>query len=261
MVHTVKKVAQILELFSAEKPEWGVREVGRELEIPKSTAHALMDSLADERLLQRTDRGRYQLGWSIFALSQTLLDATQIRVAARAVLQDLVNCWGETVHLAILDAVHVVYIEKLPRISEANTISSRKGCRRPAHSSAVGKVLLAHRNWADVEPLLRHWGIRARTANTISTLEELALELEEIRSRGYGYDYEEGSIGLCCVGAPVYNDQNGVIAAVSMSVPAHRFEYKRKQYTAAILEAARRISRSADRGMGTYPEGVELQRA
>ncbi|WP_143528711.1 IclR family transcriptional regulator [Rubrobacter xylanophilus] len=257
MVHTLKKAAQILELFSAERPEWGVREVGRELDIPKSTAHALMSSMADEGLLHRTDKGHYQLGWRLFELSQILLDATQIRVAARAVMQDLIYRLGETVHLAILDGVQAVYIEKLPRVAAENITSSRKGCRRPAHCSAVGKVLLAHREWEDIEPLLRHQGIRARTPNTISTLEELRTELERIRSRGYAYDNEETSLGVSCVGAPVYNDRDGVIAAVSLAVPTHRFKHKRTEYTAAILEAAHRISRIANRGMGTYTERTD----
>lgn len=259
MVHTVRKVAQILELFSVEQPEWGVREVGRALEIPKSTAHALMDSLAEQRLLQRTDKGRYQLGWRLFELSQTLLDHTQIRTAARAVMQDLASRWRETTHLATLDGAQAVYIEKLPRVSAIKTLASRKGARQPAHCSAVGKVLLANRDWEDTALLLKHQGMPVFTPNTISTLEKLARELEEIRKRGYGYDNEEASAGVCCVAAPIYNSGHGVIASVSLAVPTHRFETKREQYTAAILEAAERISRSANRGMETYTEVPELR--
>lgn len=259
MVQTVRKIAEILDLFSAENPEWGVSEVARELHIPKSTAHALMDSLADQRLLQRTDKGRYQLGWRLFELGQTLLDATQIRIAARAVMQDLVNRLGETVHLATLDGIQAVYIERLPRVPGGRGIAARKGDRRPAYRSAVGKVLLAYREWDDLMPLLRHQGLYAMTENTIIGLEALHTELQETRRRGYGYDIEETAIGVCCIAAPIFNDRNKVIAAVSLVVPPARFEAYGSTYHGAIMEAARRISRSANRGMATYSTGLEPQ--
>ena len=102
MSQTVGKVSKILDLFSVEKPEWGVRELGIELGIPKSTAHELAKSLVEQRFLQRTDTGRYQLGWRLFELSQTLLDTTHIRVEARYILEGLARDWRETSHLATL---------------------------------------------------------------------------------------------------------------------------------------------------------------
>lgn len=247
MINTVRKVAEILELFSAGRSEWGVREVSRELHIPKSTAHALMHSLANQRLLQRTDKGRYQLGWKLFELGQILLDATQIRVAARALIQDLVDRMGETAHLATLDGIQAVYIERLPRVPEGRGIAARKGERRPAYRSAVGKVLLAYSEWESIVSLLRQQGLNALTKNTITSLDELHEELRETRRRGYGYDIEETSKGVCCIAAPIFNDRSKVIAAVSLVVPPDRFKVYESSYHGAIMEVAGRISRSANR--------------
>ena len=77
----IEKVTQILDLFSLERSEWGVREVARALELPKSATSELMSSLADQRLLSHTAvQGGYRLGWRLFELSQTLLDATEFRM-------------------------------------------------------------------------------------------------------------------------------------------------------------------------------------
>ena len=77
----IEKVTQILDLFSLERSEWGVGEVARVSELPKSTTSELMSSLADQRLLSHTAvQGRYRLGWRLFELSQTLLDATEFRM-------------------------------------------------------------------------------------------------------------------------------------------------------------------------------------
>ena len=101
--------------------------------MPKSTAHELAQSMAEQRFLCRTDKGRYQLGWRLFELSQTLLDTTHIRIEARYILEDLARRYGESVHLATLDGVQAVYMEKLPRIAKSRKFPSPKGALRPAH--------------------------------------------------------------------------------------------------------------------------------
>jgi DNA-binding IclR family transcriptional regulator len=251
MVQTVGKIARILDLFSVEKPEWGVSELGRELRIPKSTAHELAQSLAEQRFLCRMDNGRYQLGWRLFELSQILLDTTQIRIESRYVLEELAQRWGETTHLATLDGIQTIYMEKLPRVADAGKFPSPKGARRPAHCSGVGKVLLANQKWEHLAPLLETAGLRAFTPNTITDIHKLAEELEVVRKRGYAYDNEEASFGLCCVAAPIQGRQGKVVAAASLCVPKREFERGKDRYTAAIVEATRLISRDAARRTGT----------
>ena len=245
MPQTIKKATQILELFSLERPEWGVSEVARALKVPKSTTSELMSSLADHRLLTRTVKGRYRLGWRLFELSQTLLDTTEFRIEARRVMEELVRCWGETVHLAVLDGVQAVYIEKLQPTPAVKIWISRAGARLPAHCSGVGKVLLAHSEREYVAAMFEDQGMPALTRNTITTLDVLADELQRVREQGYAYDNEEILVGLCCVAAPIYDPAGTVVAAVSFSVPAYRFQPEKDKYTTAILDAARRISERA----------------
>ncbi len=114
MSQTVKKAMRLLGLFSLQRPEWGVSEAAKALGFPKSTTSELMSDLADQRLLRRSTKGRYRLGWRLFKLSQTLLDTTEFRLEARRVMEELVQCWRETMHLAV--AAHIeqdVYIPVL----------------------------------------------------------------------------------------------------------------------------------------------------
>ncbi len=262
MVQTVWKLTRILELFSAEDPEWGVSKVSRTLGIPKSTAFELMDSLVDQRFLQRTGKGRYRLGWRLFEFSQSLLDIARCRSQASEIMWRLVETWGETSHLAVLDGVEAVYIEKLRSLRVAEMLPSPSiGARLPAHCTGLGKVLLAHQEWDTTARLLEFKGMSALTPNTIITIERLAYELEGIRECGYGYEDEEASVGLSCVAAPIYDARNKVVAAVSLSVPPLDLRNGNNKYTAAVLEAARRISTSASRTAETYSEGKKLQRA
>ena len=258
MLQTIKKAIQILDLFSFERPEWGVSEVARALELPKSTTSELISSLADQRLLIRTAKGRYRLGWRLFELSQTLLDTSEFRIEARRVMEDLVRIWRETVHLAVLDGVQAVYIEKLQPTPEVKIQITRAGARLPAHCSGVGKVLLAYSEWEHIAELFEDQGMPALTPNTITDLGVLADELERVREQGYAYDNEETLVGLCCVGAPIYGSEGTVVASISFSVPAYRFHPKKSEYTAAILAAARHISENASPSLKEYP-GYEVE--
>src|ERR687886_2199218 len=253
MSQTLKKAMQVLDLFSLERPEWGVSEVARALELPMSTTSELMSNLADQRLLSRVGWGRYRLGWRLFELSQTLLDTTAFRIEARRVMEELVKRWKETMHLAVLDGVQAVYIEKLQPSPAVKIRITRAGARLPAHSSGVGKVLLAHSEWEYLASQFEDQGMPALTDNTITDLDALAEELERVRERGYACDNEETLVGLCCVAAPIYDLGGTVVAAISISVPAYRFHPKMKKYTAAILGAARRISENAGPALEGYP--------
>ena len=257
-IKVIERTTQILDLFSLERPEWGVSEVARALELPKSTTSELMSSLADQRLLSRMAKGRYRLGWRLFELSQTLLDTTEFRVEARKVMKELVECWGETVHLAVLDGVQAVYVEKLQPTPAVKIWISRAGARLPAHCSAVGKVLLAHSEWEHIVELFEDQGMPELTPNTITTLDDLADELELVRELGHACDHEETLVGLCCVGAPIYGPEGTVVASISFSVPAFRFHPKKSEYTAAILDAARHISENAGPSLEAYP-GYEVE--
>ena len=116
------------------------------------------------------------------------------------------------------------------------------GGRLPAHCTRVGKVLLAQLPDLEIAQIVGKQGMRAFTTNTVTTLEALSDQLDEVRRVGYAYDIEEVCFGMCCVGAPVYNFHGKVVAALSFSIPTHRFHPNRGRYTKAIIESARLTS-------------------
>ena len=42
-------------------------------------------------MLSRATKGKYRLGWRLFALSQTLLDTTKFKIEARRVMEEVVD--------------------------------------------------------------------------------------------------------------------------------------------------------------------------
>jgi IclR family KDG regulon transcriptional repressor len=242
MRYMMEKAGNVLNLFSFKQHEWGVSEVAKTLALPKSTTSEIMASLASQGLLSRTNEGRYRLGWRLFHLSQVLLDNTDFCIEARLVMREIVERWGETTHLAVLDEAQVLYVEKLQGTPAVQILLSRVGARLPAHCCGVGKVLLADRSWHEVTALLEEQTLASFTPNTITSLDQLSEELTMIRQRGYAYDLEEVAVGLCCVAAPIYDLAGDTLASMSISVPAYRFYPKQDNYTAIILKATEKVS-------------------
>src|SRR5438445_645028 len=57
---------------------------------------------------------------------------------------------------------------------------------------------------------------------TITSAEQLAAELAEIRRRGYAVDREELYLGLVCVAVPVFDRFGAPMAALGVSGPSAR---------------------------------------
>jgi DNA-binding IclR family transcriptional regulator len=242
MLQTIEKASELLALFDRDHTEWGVREVADTLGLAKSSAHDLLTSLAQIGLLGKTESGRYRLGWRLVTLSETLLATTELRREARPILEELAAQYQETIHLAILDDSQVVYVDKLEGRQAVRVELTSLGTRLYPHCSALGKVLLAYRPQADVKRILRTQGLPRFTPNTITDEAELEQALAKIRKQGYAYDLEEILPDLCCVGAPVHNHTHHVVAAVSMSVPAYRFQRSQTEFRKAVVRAGKMVS-------------------
>nr|MBA2816845.1 hypothetical protein [Candidatus Pantoea persica] len=100
---------------------------------------------------------------------------------------------------------------------------SRIGCRNPLHTTAIGKVLLAWRDRAEVNDILQEVEFKRSTANNIVTREALIAAPDQVKVQGFGEDNEEQEEGLCCIAVPVFDRFGVAIAGLSISFPTIRF--------------------------------------
>jgi DNA-binding IclR family transcriptional regulator len=247
MLQTVNRAGRVLDLFSAEDPEWGASAVARELDVAKSQAHALLVSLTDIGLLERVRSGRYRLGWRLLALSSLLPDTSGLRTDAAPGMQALLDRFGETVQLAVWGAQRAICIAaRGGRVRDAVAPPSL-GDPLPMHATAIGKVLLASRPWDDVEYVVGRDGLAPLTGATLATLGALWPELARVRARGFALEDAEHAPGTCAVAAPVFDRPGVVVAAIAVSVPAARWEAHRDELARAMVITAAHVSRRACR--------------
>jgi IclR family KDG regulon transcriptional repressor len=248
MLGSVAKADRILELFSGDVAEWGVRGAAVELGIPRSTAHAMLSSLTEVGLLQRTPQGRYRLGVKVVKLSRAYLDSSDVRLRAAATIRTVADQFGLAVHLASLTDDGVIYLEQVEGPGTDHIAQGEVGRRLPPHCSAVGKILLAHADRSRADRTIEAIGMPRYTSQTITSLPRLLDELGGVRSRGFASDREEALVGLTCFAAPIVDVDQRVIAAVSVSIKTSRVDSHPARYPRIAVAAGTRISKELRRG-------------
>jgi DNA-binding IclR family transcriptional regulator len=253
---TVKKIGPVLDLFSVERPEWGVTEVAERLGVAKSSAHALLVSLADVGLLSSTSQSRYRLGWRFLDLGETLKASLDLRAAALPQMRALVTAHRETVQLSVLDRGLVLFVERLEGTHPVRFAGAPVGARWPAHACASGKVLLAVRPRGEVARIASVEGLRPMTPRTIVDLDRLHAELDGCHE--LAIDVEESVPGVSQIAAPVRLERGMTVAALSIAVPTSRFASLEPVLRHAVVDAADAISRAARRTVAEERENADV---
>jgi IclR family transcriptional regulator, KDG regulon repressor len=237
-LNTVKKIGPVLDLFTPEQPEWRMTDIARALNTPKSSAHALVSTLAEIGLLSVGPSGRYRLGLGLLSLSERVRASLDIPRYATPPMQELARTTRETVLLATLDRHEVVYIDRVEGMHPAVRLAGvRPGSRVPAHCTACGKVLLAFRETNEVRELMAASNFRRFTPTTITDIDTLEQELVKVRTRGIAFDREEVVRGVSCMAAPIMDRYDTVIAGMSLSLPAYRMPPPGSQPAEALIKA------------------------
>lgn len=241
MLGTVGKASRVLDLFTRETPEWGVTDTALELQVPRSSAHDLLDTLAQTGLLRRVEGNRYRLGLKLLTLSDAALDSLAVRGHARGVMECLARKLKATVHLATLDGTDVVYLDKVRAEGGPRIAVSGVGRRLPLHCTAVGKALLAHQSPGTISHTLDRLSMEPVTDRTISSVDTLRFELASSRRSGIARDREGSVLGVCCHAAPI-TEAGRVTAAISLSVSMAIERQLGERYDEIVRAAAVKIS-------------------
>ncbi len=200
----------------------GVREMARALGVGKSTMHRILQTL-DAKGLVRQDQetSRYVITAHLMGLASLILENLEFRRVARPFLEALQKRCGETVFLGVLDGAEVVIVDRIDSQEPLRMVNDI-GFREPAHSTALGKSILASLPDEQLHSSLHGLELKALTPKTITSVETLKAELNRVQLSGFAIDDEESTPGVRCVGAPVRDAFGSVIAAVSVSGPSVR---------------------------------------
>jgi len=234
----------ILESFSDEAAELGVRELSRLLGLDKSVVHRLARTLAGRGFLeQNPETLRYRIGPRVFQVGQQYAPAARLTGAAQPVLRSLARQHQLNTYLGVLQQGAVLYLLAL-QSSGPIAIRATPGSRARLHSTALGKVLLAAESDEGAARLLGPDPLTRLTPGTLVEPSAVLAQLPEVRRLGYAISDEENLPGVFAVGAPVRDRSGHVTAAISGASPRWLTPDARvPELARTVLEAAAGISR------------------
>lgn len=217
MSQTVERAIEIIKFIAVEPRSLG--EVSEMLEVHKSTALRLLQTLEEGGFARRMPDGKHGVGLAIIPLAQSALDQIDTRTLAHPHLQKLNERVGHTIHLAQLIGDEVIYIDKVEG-SGTVAMGSRIGLAAETHTAGVAKVILAYVNDNRRDEAIQRSTFVRYTPSTILTATALKRDLERTRQRGWAEDDGEKEDYINCVAFPIF-DASGRVT-VGMSVTALR---------------------------------------
>lgn len=257
-VRSVQRALDILELLADERASLTLSEFAARLDLPKSSAHALLHTLRRRGYISQDDnQGPFRLGRRLWELGHTFDLEGELARLARPTMQRLVDEFDEICQLAIRDGIFNVYLAKVDCRQPIRLIS-QVGVRLYCHATGLGKALLSLESEATIERLYAGATLPRFTEHTITDLGALKEELRRTRERGYAEDLEEYMPGLRCMAVPVAILDGAPPVALSLSLPVQRATPERLVEGARLLRrAAAELAAAREAGAGIGGQGEQ----
>lgn len=238
---TVEKALQLIEALAGANGPVGVSQLGRELQINKSTVYRLLDTLVRHGYAKQEEDGvRYALTVKLWEMGIGVVRGLSLPRAARPMLEQAAEETGETTMLAVVEGRDALIIDKVDSRHPLQ-IFSPLGARLPISNSAMGRVLLAYQSAEFIEAAVD--AFVPRTEFGIQTREQLRKDLERIRREEASHSCDEWQIGIAGAAAPVRDATGMVAGAFCITGPTARLcEDKLKELRMRCQMASRTIS-------------------
>ena len=216
-------------------------EIAEALKLSRSTVHRLAATLVEHRYLNFAPRMGYSLGPKLLELGFLAGRQMSLPRLARDHLENLAGSTGDTVHLAVMDGVKALYLDKIPGRRRVE-ISSPVGERQPLRSTGIGKAMILdypESRWREIYEFEDREGYRYNV--------DYSLWLKRMRdyaAGGYAFDIEENEDRIRCVAAPIRDAGGAIAGAISVSSAAQYMDEERMmRLTFEVKDAAMAVSR------------------
>jgi DNA-binding IclR family transcriptional regulator len=240
-VQSIGRAFAILEAIARARDGISLVELAKAVGLHTSTAfHLVRTMVALGYVRQVADGKRYRIGRPLFALAASALDEVEMASLATPILAALAEETGECGHFAVWMNDTVLVLARTAGQS-AFQLSDRVGVARPAHCTALGKVMLAALAPEQLDRWLARAELKAHTPRSIVKADALRRELVQVARNGVGVDDGEFDAEVRCVAVPVRDFTGAAIGALGISGPVWRVSM------AALQGKARAVRAAADR--------------
>jgi DNA-binding IclR family transcriptional regulator len=262
-VQSIERAFAIVEEVARHREGVRLGELSRRVGLHTSTTfHLVKTMLLLGYLRQMPDDKTYRLGTPLFRLAASCLDEVEMTAIARPILEDLSVATGESSHFAIRSGDDIVVLARTAG-SGAFQFMDRVGAVRPAHCTALGKILLAALDESQLEGFLARRPPVPFTPRTITDPERLAAEIAAVRRSGIACDDGEFNAEARCVAVPVHDFTGEVRGAIGISGAVWRLSLQALEEKSRLVRsaAARMSAEFGHAGEAANGENRETHRA
>jgi DNA-binding IclR family transcriptional regulator len=233
---------RMLQLFSRANRILSAAEMARALEIPRSTAFRLAQTLEHLGFLER-EKDAYRIGPAVLQLGFEYIASLELTDLARPAIERLRDETGFSAQLVIRDGREVVVVLKAAAPSTF-TSSVTVGTRLPAHATVLGRVLLSDADDRALAALYPGPYLPRGASKSPKTLAALKKLLREDRARGYAVSESFFEQGVSAVATPVRDGSGKIVAAISLTIPQPTLDPAelRERLVKRVLRAASDVS-------------------
>lgn len=234
----------ILDSFTAEHPEMGVREAAHQANLSPSTTGRLMAEMKELGVLQQNPLTQtYTLGSRVLVWAGVYVSCLSPLTTALPFMEELRKMTGETITLYLLEGTERLCVERIESHQSVRMVS-RVGQRLPLYAGSAGKVMLAYLPPEKAAEILEGTEIVPFTEYTPVNREDLKTELKQVRQQGYAVSHGEWTSDASGVSAPLLGHGGVVIGAITISGPSARFTPKKiAAYAVEVVYTAGQVSR------------------
>ena len=241
-IAVLQHALDVLEVLGDAREPLGTTELARRLGSTKSSIYRILVNL-DERgyVVKDATTTRYAIGPRLLDFGLRAGSRARLVQAAHSQLEWLNRELGETVNLGVMDEDGVLYVDIIESPHDLR-MAARVGARDDAHSTALGKAMLAFLPDTERERILRK-PLRRKTHRTVTEVDRLQQHLELIRQSGIAAETGENELAASCYGAPLFGPAGEVIAAISVAGPEGRMkDAGAERIRGLLIDAAQSIT-------------------
>ncbi len=237
-VKSLAKALHLLECFSTKNPEWGITELAEKLGMAKSNVHSIVTTFEQMGYLSQLPNKKYTLGLKMLEYAYIINQNLGYPKAIYDLVVKAANMTDQIVYFGIPYGSRVLYLYVAHPIDRMSELPYREilGENVPLIDAGIGKAILAwlpEEKWPELIP--EH--VPRYTSTTLTEREDIIMELHSTRNRGFSIDNRERYEDVRCVGVPVFNAANRLVAAISTSGPANIMTDEKLMECAAILKS------------------------
>lgn len=223
-IQVIERIFALIDVLASREEAISLKEISEKTGLHPSTTHRILNDLATGQFVDRPHPGSYRLGMRLLELGNLVKSRLNVRDAAMLPMRELHKLIQQPVNLSLRQGDEIVYIERAYSERSGMQVVRAIGGHAPLHLTSVGKLFLAADDLPRVRAYAMRTGLSGHTKNSLTQLSALERELSKVRMHGIAHDNEELELGVRCMAAGIYDDQNKLVAGLSISAPTERLE-------------------------------------